>query len=252
VPNQGKVSEYAGNSVLSRLASDECERLLPHLEEVPLPFADVIYRFAAPIDYVYFPTSGVLSMLALVGQDIKVEVGMAGREGMAGNPLFLGTPRSSNQVIVQAEGAAFRLKAAVAMSEFQRAGAFHDQILLFTHSLFLQLSQTISCNRHHSAPQRLARWLLMMHDRVASDSLQLKQDFLSWMLGVRMQTINLAATELQRAGLIKYSRGTITILDRDNLEEASCGCYRTMSNGATVSQYSESEASPHRAWGSYS
>jgi CRP-like cAMP-binding protein len=213
--------------VLAQLSADEYSRLKPDLELVPLVFNSVIYKFEGPIDYVYFPQSGVLSMLAAM-EDMRVEVGLTGREGLAGLPLFLGVANSANQLVVQAEGMAMRINANAALSEFARGGAFHEAVLLFTHSLFLQVSQTTSCNRYHPVEKRLARWLLMMHDRVASDSMQLTQGFLSWMLGVRNQAVSLAAINLQDAGLIKYSRGTMNILDRRNLEAAACDCYRVI------------------------
>jgi CRP-like cAMP-binding protein len=193
-----------------------------------------VYHADRPIEYVYFPLSGVLSMLAVLDDDTKIEVGMVGSEGVAGLPIFLGAKSSASQIVVQAPGVATRIKATTALAEFQRGGSFHDHILLATHFAFVQLSQTISCNRHHSVPERLARWLLMMHDRVAADSLHLTQEFLSWMLGVRNQTISLAAIDLQNAGLIRYARGTMTILDRRNLEHASCTCYQTIKAHGTL------------------
>jgi CRP-like cAMP-binding protein len=195
---------------------------------VPLVFNSVIYKADEPIEHVYFPESGVLSMLAVIDQDERIEVGLTGREGFAGMPVFLGVPGSSNQIIVQAAGTAIRIRVAAALSEFRLGGGFHDAILFFTHNLFLQVSQTTSCNRYHPVEKRLARWLLMMHDRVTADSMQLTQGFLSWMLGVRNQAISLAAINLQEAGLIKYSRGTMKILDRQNLEVAACDCYRVL------------------------
>lgn len=174
-----------GNCLLARLTAAEYSRLEPSLERFPLIFSSVVYEAGAPIDYIYFPESGVLSMLAVIDADQRIEVGVTGREGLVGMPLFLGVAKSSNQIIVQAEGTAIRIKAAAALSEFRRGGTFHDAILLFTHHLFLQVSQTTSCNRYHPVEKRLARWLLLMHDRITSDSMQLTQSFLSWMLGVR-------------------------------------------------------------------
>jgi len=214
--------------VLARLTSAEYSRLEPSLEPIPLIFNSVVYEADAPIDYVYFPESGVLSMLAVIDADQRIEVGLTGREGLAGMPLFLGVANSSNQIIVQAAGTAVRIKAAAALSEFEHGGTFHDAILLFTHQLFLQVSQTTSCNRYHPVEKRLARWLLLMHDRSASDSMQLTQSFLSWMLGVRNQAVSVAAINLQSAGLIEYSRGTINILDRRKLETAACDCYHVI------------------------
>jgi CRP-like cAMP-binding protein len=214
--------------VLAQLTPTEYSRMEPCIEQVPLIFSSAIYEAGAPIDYVYFPESGVLSMLAVLEANQRIEVGVTGREGFAGMPLFLGVATSSNQIIVQAEGTAIRIEADAALSEFGRGGTFHDAILIFTHQLFLQVSQTTSCNRYHPVEKRLARWLLLMHDRIASDSMQLTQSFLSWMLGVRNQAVSVAAISLQNEGLIEYSRGTINILDRRNLEAAACDCYRVI------------------------
>jgi CRP-like cAMP-binding protein len=228
LPKNHQSTNAARNSVLAQLTAAEYSRLEPSFEQVPLVFNSVIYELGAPITHVYFPESGVLSMLGVLAEDQRIEVGLSGREGFAGIPLFLGVPTSSNQIVVQAEGTALRLPAGAALSEFRCAGAFHDAILLFTHYLFLQVSQTTSCNRYHPVEKRLARWLLMMHDRVAPDSMQLTQGFLSWMLGVRNQAVSVAAITLQDAGLIEYSRGTINILNRGNLESTACDCYRVI------------------------
>lgn len=156
---------------------------------------------------------------------------MIGSEGLAGLPLFLGVNVSANDVIVQGEGSAKRIKADVALADFARRGAFHDAVLRFAHDLFQQVAQTTSCNRHHEVEQRLSRWLLMMRDRVEADSLQLTQQFLSWMLGVRNQAISRAAINLQNQGSITYSRGQVRIINRRQLERSACVCYRAMGGG---------------------
>ena len=158
----------SSNGVLSQLSAADYARLKPDLEPVPLVFNSVTYKFEGPIEHVYFPESGVLSMLAVIGTDTRVEVGLTGREGVAGLPLFLGASKSSNQIVVQAEGTAMRIGAGAALAAFARGGAFHDAILLFTHNLFLQVSQTTSCNRYHPVEKRLARWLLMMQSESGS------------------------------------------------------------------------------------
>ena len=203
-------------------------RILPQLEQVPLTFGQTIYNAKAEIDYVYFPEAGVLSMVGITGADKPIEVGIVGCEGFAGLPLFLGVRRSANMVIVQAGGMARRLNAKHALAEFARGGSFRNAVLLFAHLLFLQVSHTTSCNRHHEVEERLSRWLLMIRDRVTDDTLVLTQEFLSWMLGVRNQAVSRAAMTVQRGGAIKYSRGTVTILDRTKLEDRACACYRTM------------------------
>jgi len=170
----------------------------------------------------------MLSIVGLTGNERPIEVGLVGSEGFAGLPLFLGVPRSTNDVIVQGEGTALRIKAAAALTEFDRGGVFHDKVLLFAHEMFLQLSQITSCNRHHDVEQRLSRWLLMMRDRLPDNTLPLTQEFLSWMLGVRHQAVSQAAVGLQRTGTIKYTRGKLTILNRAKLERLACPCYKLM------------------------
>jgi CRP-like cAMP-binding protein len=224
------------NRLLAGLSAEEYNRIEPDLELVPLAFGKVIYQFKAPIEHVYFPEAGVLSMVGIAGDENLIEVGLLGREGLSGLPLFLGVPNSANRVIVQGEGTARRIKAEPAREHFARRGSFHDAILLFTHELFLQVTQTINCNRHHEVEQRLSRWLLMMRDRVASNTLQLTQEFLSWMLGVRNQAVSRAAMRLQNEGSIKYSRGALTIIDPSQLERSACECYR-MIKARTDSQF---------------
>ena len=168
----------------------------------------------------------------MTANEPPVEVGLVGSEGLAGLPLFLGVPRSSNEVIVQGEGSAIRIKAEAALAEFRSRSAFHDAILRFAHDLLQQLSVTTSCNRHHDVEARLSRWLLMMWDRVDADSLQLTQQFLSWMLGVRNQAVSRAAINLQKRGSISYSRGTVTIVNRKQLERSACACYRLLASHA--------------------
>lgn len=216
--------------MLGRLAAAEYKLLEPQLQRVPLTFGETIYKSKASIDYVYFPESGVLSIVGLTGNDKPIEVGLVGQEGFAGLPLFLGVARSSNDVIVQGVGWAQRIEAKAALAEFRRGAGFHDAVLLFAHELFLQVSRVTSCNRHHGVEQRLSRWLLMMHDRAKDDTLPLTQEFLSWMLGVRNQAVSRVAMLLQRTSAIKYSRGVVTILDRAALEHRACACYGAMSS----------------------
>ena len=220
--------------MLAGLSDEEYARIEPDLEPASLTFGEIIYQFRGPIDHVYFPESGVLSMVGMAGDENPIEVGLVGREGLSGLPLFLGVPYSANQVIVQSEGTGRRMNAASARDHFSQGGSFHDAILMFTHELFLQVSQTTNCNRHHEVEQRLSRWLLMMRDRVESNSLQLTQEFLSWMLGVRNQAVSRAAMRLQSDGSIKYRRGALTIVDRSQLERSACECYRMMKARTTV------------------
>ena len=224
----------------------EYKRLSAQLETIPLTFGETIYKSKSKIDYVYFPEGGVLSIVGLTGNERPIEVGLVGAEGFVGLPLFLGVPRSSNEVIVQGEGTALRIKAAAALSEFDRGGAFHDAVLLFAHELFLQLSQITSCNRHHEVEKRLSRWLLMMRDRIPDDRLPVTQEFLSWMLGVRHQAVSQAATGLQRAGAIKYARGKLDIVSRTKLERLACPCYKLM-RARSDGHFAQPKSAPQQA-----
>ena len=234
ISKQSTSEHNSRNGLLACLPATEYKRLSTHLEPYPLRFGETIYKAKSKIDYIYFPEAGVLSIVELTGNERPIEVGLVGSEGFVGMPLFLGVPRSSNEVIVQGEGTALRIKATAALTEFARGSAFHDAVLLFAHELFVQLSQVTTCNRHHDVEQRLSRWLLMMRDRIPNNTLPLTQEFLSWMLGVRHQAVSQAAVGLQRTGSIKYTRGILTIVNRPKLERRACPCYRQMkarSNG---------------------
>ena len=210
------------------MSAAEYGRISSYLEQVPLNFGETIYKAKSKIKYVYFPESGIVSFVGITGNDRPVEVGLVGSEGLVGLPLFLGVPRSVNEVIVQAAGTAQRIAAKDALKEFARGAGLRDAVLLFAHDLFVQVSHVTSCNRHHEVEQRLSRWLLMMRDRISGDTMQLTQEFLSWMLGVRNQAVSVAAATLQQTGAIKYSRGAVTILDARKLRDNACSCYRLM------------------------
>ena len=218
--------------MLASLSPAAAARLKPHCETVTLRLGETVIKSKATIDYVYFPRSGVLSF-GVNGNENPIEVAMVGSEGLAGLPLFLGVPRSANEVIVRAGGTAIRMKAEPALAEFRAGGRFQAAILLFAHELFQQVSVTASCNRHHEVDQRLPRWLLMMRDRIDGAPLQLTQQFLSWILGVRTQAISRAAIELQRRGAIDYSRGNLRVVNLKKLQAAACDCYELVarSNG---------------------
>jgi CRP-like cAMP-binding protein len=212
--------------VLASLSAAAAARLKPHCEPVTLTLGETVIESKATIDHIYLPQSGVLSFGATRnGNPIEVEVGIVGSEGLAGLPLFLGVPRSASEVTVKASGTAIRMKAKPALAEFWLGGPFQKAILLFAHELFQQVSVNTSCHRHHYVEQRLSRWLLMMHDRVDGNSLQLTRQFLGVTLGVRNQAVSRAAIALQRRGAIHYSRGTIKIINRKKLEAAACACY---------------------------
>lgn len=214
------------NKILAALPREEFEPLNQKLKPVKLELGTTLYLPEQKIDYVYFVTRGVVSVLAALENGATVEAGVIGPEGMAGIAALLGADSTPNQALIQAEGHALRISTEDVRTEFRKGGKFRDLVLRYMHTLFTQVAQTAACNRLHSIEQRLARWLLLTQDRVASDEFVLTQDFLSRMLGVRRAGVSVAANTLKQAGLIDYRRGTVVILDRDGLEQYSCECYR--------------------------
>lgn len=219
---------YKQNRLLAALTRDEQKRLLPKLKPVTLKFADVLCESGAPIRQLYFPTTAVVSTVALIDQDLRVETSLIGNEGVVGVSTFLGVRRAANEAVVQSAGAALVIRATDVEEEFRRVGPLHNAILRYTHVLLTQVAQTATCNRHHTLEERLSRWLLMMRDRVGSNTLALTEEFLSWMLGVGNTSAGLAAVSLQDAGIIEYGRSGIVILDRKKLEQSACGCHRLL------------------------
>lgn len=213
------------NLLLAALSKDEYRRLLPDLEPSPLAFGEVIYEPGDLIRYVYFPTSGIISLLAAVEDRATLEVGLVGREGMVGLPIFMGVKTSRNLAVVQGAGAAMRVKATAFRKECNNGGSLPRLLRRYTHSRLTQIAQGAACNRFHSIDARLARWLLMTRDRLSTDEFQITQEFLSNMLGVRREGVNKAAGALQKRLLISYSRGTLTTLNRAGLEAVACRCY---------------------------
>jgi len=216
------------NRLLATLPRKEYERLLPGFEEISLPFEKVLYETGEVILDVYFPTSGVVSLLAAVEDRATLEVGLVGREGMVGLPVFMEVKTSGNRAVVQGAGSALRMKARAFRKECQDGGSLARSLRRYTHSMLTQISQTAVCNRFHPIEARLARWLLMTRDRMGADQFQLTQEFLSNMLGVRREGVNKAAGMLQQQDLISYSRGALTILDGAGLEAIACQCYRVI------------------------
>jgi CRP-like cAMP-binding protein len=216
------------NRLLAALPKKEYRRLLPELEHVPLAFGDILYESGDAIIHVYFPDNGIISLLSKVESQKVLEVGIVGNEGVAGLPVVLGVSVSLNRGLVQSPGTAMRMKAAVLRREFMRDGALQRLLHRYLHSLLTQISQSAVCIRFHMVEARLARWLLMTHDRVESDEFRLTQEFLSNMLGVRREAVSKAAGALQKRGFVNYSRGHITILDRAGLEATACQCYRVI------------------------
>jgi CRP-like cAMP-binding protein len=213
------------NLLLAALPKDEYRRLLPNLKPFPLVFGEVIYEPGDLIRDVYFPTSGMISLLAAIDDRATLEVGIVGREGMVGLPPFMGVKTSGNRAVVQGAGAALKMKATAFRKECNLGGSLPRLLLRYSHSRLTQIGQGAACNLFHPINARLARWLLMTRDRMGNDEFQVTQEFLSNMLGVRREAVNKAASALQGKQLIKYSRGTLTTLDLEGLESVACNCY---------------------------
>ena len=220
-----KLRAPVANRLLAALPQIEYQRLLPELEHVTLPFAEVLYEPGASIRHVYFPGDSIVSLLSVVADFSTLEVGIIGNEGMAGISVFMGVGVSRTRALVQGAGTATRMKASTLRKESEHMGALHRLLHRYTHSLLTQVSQTAACNRFHMVDARLARWLLMTHDRLKSAEFRVTQEFMSHMLGVRREGVTKAAGALQKNGLISYSRGHVTIHNRAGLEAVSCECY---------------------------
>ena len=224
----------ATNRILRALSRKDGLRLFVNNEQVKLKYGDILSEPGKKLRYVYFPNSGIISLLTPVAGHASVEVGLVGREGMAGMALFLGVGVSPVRMLVQGSGTAMRIKAASLGHELKRNPLLRDALNRYLYEFMVQVGQTTGCNRFHQIGERLARWLLMTHDRVDSNEFQLTQEFLAHMLGVRRAGVTLAARVLQKKKLIRYSRGKLAILNRKGLERAACGCYRAVNKLSAV------------------
>jgi CRP-like cAMP-binding protein len=215
----------AGNRILRDLPPQDRIRLTAALQPVAFELGDVICEPGQRLDHIYFPTTAVVSSLYTTEEGETAEMGLVGNDGVVGVSLFLGGEATPNQATVVVAGDALRLAAHVLRKEFAAGGALQALLLRYTQALITQISHTAVCNRLHAVEQRLCRWLLMCHDRVDRDDLQMTQEFIANVLGGRRETVTVAAGHLQDAGLIRYSRGHIAIVDRKGLEAAACECY---------------------------
>lgn len=224
-PNPKAKTDDRANHFLRALPDASYARLRPQLDFVDLQTHTVLWEPDTPITDVYFPHSCVLSIIVPLSEGTEVEAGTVGREGFLGVPVVLGGSATSSRAIAQIAGTASSLPAAVVRQAMADDSAFRELCLQYAQALLEQTAQSVACNARHDLPQRCARWLLMTRDRVLDDEFHLTQEFLAIMLGVRRATVTVAASQLQREGLIRYRRGSVTVLDRAGLEEASCECY---------------------------
>jgi len=216
------------NHLLAALPRSDYERFAPRLELVEMNLADVLYESGDKLQHVYFPTTCIISLLYVMEDGASAEIAVVGNEGILGISLFMGGNTTPSRAIVQSAGQAYRLKADLLKDEFERYGATMRLLLRYTQALITQMAQTAVCNRHHSVDQQLCRWLLLSLDRMASNELSMTQELIANMLGVRREGVTEAAGKLQRAGLIQYHRGKITVIDRPGVEKRSCECYQVV------------------------
>jgi CRP-like cAMP-binding protein len=215
----------AHNHLLAALTPAEQERLFPQLELTPMPLGKVLYESGSQLGHVYFPTNCIVSLLYVMENGASAEVAVVGNEGLVGVALFMGGETTPSRAVVQSAGLAYRLAGAKMKLEFGRSGQMQHLLLRYTQALLTQMSQTAVCNRHHTVDQQLCRWLLLSLDRLPSNELKMTQELIANMLGVRREGVTEAAGNLQDAGLIRYRRGRITVLDRPGLEQRVCECY---------------------------
>jgi CRP-like cAMP-binding protein len=214
-----------GNQLIAALPDATYDKLLPFLELVSLPLGLAVYESGAAQGYVYFPTNSIVSLLYVLADGASAEIAVTGNEGLVGIALFMGGETTPSRAVVQSAGHGYRLRADLLKREFEVGGALQHLLLRFTQALITQMTQTAVCNRHHSVDQQLCRWLLLSLDRLPSNELVMTQEMIANMLGVRREGVTEAAGKLQGDGLIHYSRGKITVVDRPRLEVRVCECY---------------------------
>jgi CRP-like cAMP-binding protein len=213
------------NRLLAVLPDAELQRWLPQLELVDMQLGEVLYEAGGTLSHVYFPTTAIVSLLHVMENGASAEIAVVGNEGLLGISLFMGGESTPSRAVVQSAGEGWRLKAQTMKDEFNRAGPVLHLLLRYTQALITQMAQTAVCNRHHSLDQQLCRWLLLSLDRLQGNELVMTQELIANMLGVRRESVTEGALKLQRAGLIRYARGRITVLDREGLEQRTCECY---------------------------
>jgi CRP-like cAMP-binding protein len=221
-----RVNKRGENQLLSLLPQADRRRIVARCEQISLEIRTVLYEANGPMPYVYFPLSGMVSLVLNTQEGQTIEVGTIGNEGMLGTPLVLGADKSPVEAVIQVSASLLRMTAKDFLRELKRSGALRAATQRFAQTLITQISHSVACNRVHPVEERICRWLLMTHDRVGLDDMVLTQQFVSQMLGVRRPSVTVVAGALQKAGLIRYSRGKMTILNRKGLEAGACECYQ--------------------------
>jgi CRP-like cAMP-binding protein len=213
------------NHLLAALPPADWQRWEPLLEVADQPLGKVLYESGSTMSHVYFPTTAIVSLLYVMEDGASAEIAVVGNEGIVGIALFMGGESTPSRAVVQSSGSSYRMRAAVVKEEFDRSSAVLHLLLRYTQALITQMAQTAVCNRHHTLDQQLCRWLLLSLDRLQGNELVMTQELIANMLGVRREGVTEAALKLQAAGLIRYARGRITVLDRAGLEQRTCECY---------------------------
>jgi len=216
------------NHLLDALPEETYQRLLPMLELIELPLGQALYESGGKLNYVYFPTTSIVSLLYVLESGASAEIAVVGNEGVLGIALFMGGETTPSRAVVQSAGYGYRMRAQLLKQEFNRAGPMMQLLLRYTQALITQMTQTAVCNRHHTVEQQLCRWLLLSLDRLSNNEVSMTQELIANMLGVRREGVTEAAGKLQQAGEIQYSRGRITVLNRPLLEKRVCECYQVV------------------------
>jgi CRP-like cAMP-binding protein len=219
-------SAIVENQLLAALKPEDYQRLIPHLEVVSLTAKQILFQPGDRITHVYFPLEAIISLVSVMEDGSTVEVALIGKEGLVGAPTIIGDGITSYQAIVQIAGSALRFNSELFKTELNHSPSLQERLLIYLQALFVQVAQGAVCNRLHTIDQRLARWLLTVQDGIQTNEFYLTQEFIAEMIGIRRSSVTVAAGTLQQAGMIQYSRGRITILDREKLESATCECYR--------------------------
>jgi CRP-like cAMP-binding protein len=238
------------NRLLAALPTADFERLAPHLEAVPMLLGDCLYEPGGRLQHVYFPTTAIVSLLIVLESGASAEIAGVGNEGVVGMALFMGGGTTPSTAVVQTAGRGYRLQPRPLMDDFNRGGLMQRLLLRYTQALLTQMCQTAACNRHHSIEQQLCRWLLLTLDRLPSNELVMTQELVASALGVRREGITEAAGNLQRAGVIRYRRGHISVVTRSGLESRACECYAVLRKelGRLLSDVQYRQDSAATAW----